>query len=123
MNEADVDVLVDSVLVEPRPPPPAKPYGAPLMLPQFATEAVLRGWLLELGHAVELGVALECLDQDGDTERPPAVRCPSRCGWCGARQHTPARTAIPAAQALCRWPPALVRKDRSTGAPCDDAAS
>jgi 2-polyprenyl-6-methoxyphenol hydroxylase-like FAD-dependent oxidoreductase len=59
--------FVDSVLVAPRPPTAAEPYGEPWMLPQFATEAVLRARLLEFGHAIEFGVALEKLDQDAGT--------------------------------------------------------
>lgn len=34
---------------------PAEPYAAPLMLPQFATEAVMRERLAELGHEPQFG--------------------------------------------------------------------
>jgi 2-polyprenyl-6-methoxyphenol hydroxylase-like FAD-dependent oxidoreductase len=60
---------VDSVLVEPRAPTAAEPYGEPLLLAQFMTEGVLRARLRELGHGVEFGVALERLDQDADAVR------------------------------------------------------
>ncbi|HEX4327250.1 MAG TPA: FAD-dependent monooxygenase, partial [Burkholderiales bacterium] len=43
---------------------PAEPYGAPLMLPQFLTEAVLRERLAELGHHVQFGHELLAFTQD-----------------------------------------------------------
>jgi 2-polyprenyl-6-methoxyphenol hydroxylase-like FAD-dependent oxidoreductase len=45
---------------------PAEPYDTPLMLPQYLTEQVMRGRLLELGQRVEFGLALTGLDQDAD---------------------------------------------------------
>ena len=58
--------FVDSALVAPRAPTPAEPHGMPLIVPQFATEDVLRARLRELGHAIEFGIALERLEQDAD---------------------------------------------------------
>jgi 2-polyprenyl-6-methoxyphenol hydroxylase-like FAD-dependent oxidoreductase len=43
---------------------PAEPYGAPLMLPQFLTEKVMRERLQELGHQVQFNTTLTGLTQD-----------------------------------------------------------
>jgi 2-polyprenyl-6-methoxyphenol hydroxylase-like FAD-dependent oxidoreductase len=61
---ADDGSFVDTAVIEAADPTPAEPYGAPLMLPQFLTEAALRQRLLELGSGVEYGVALESFTQD-----------------------------------------------------------
>ncbi|POF61161.1 Pentachlorophenol 4-monooxygenase [Novacetimonas maltaceti] len=45
-------------------PTPAEPYAAPLMLPQFATEAVMRERLAELGHHPRFGTRLTGFAQD-----------------------------------------------------------
>jgi len=45
-------------------PTPAEPYQAPLMVPQFLTEAVLRERLAELGHRPEFGNELVAFTQD-----------------------------------------------------------
>jgi len=45
---------------------PAEPYAAPLMLPQFATEAVMRERLAELGHAPRFGRRLQSFAQDAE---------------------------------------------------------
>ncbi|HEY4244318.1 MAG TPA: FAD-dependent oxidoreductase [Kofleriaceae bacterium] len=47
-------------------PTAAEPYRAPLMVPQFATERVLRERLAEFGRAVEFGTALTSFAQDAD---------------------------------------------------------
>jgi len=47
-------------------PTPAEPYAAPLMLPQFATEAVMRERLAELGHHPHFGTRLIGFQQDND---------------------------------------------------------
>ncbi|MBS1051939.1 FAD-dependent oxidoreductase [Gluconobacter japonicus] len=47
-------------------PPPAEPYAAPLMLPQFATEAVMRERLAELGHHPHFGTRLIGFQPDND---------------------------------------------------------
>lgn len=57
---------VDVEAIETRVASPAEPYGAPLMLPQFLTEQVMRERLCELGGRVEFGVALTGFAQDGD---------------------------------------------------------
>ena len=46
-------------------PTPAQPYQAPLLIPQFLTEAALRERLAELGHRVEFGCPLTGIRQDG----------------------------------------------------------
>jgi 2-polyprenyl-6-methoxyphenol hydroxylase-like FAD-dependent oxidoreductase len=58
--------VTDDAVVQAQAATPAEPYGTPLMLPQFLTEAVLRARLLELGHRVEFGVALDGFTQDAD---------------------------------------------------------
>ncbi len=45
-------------------PTAAEPYGAPLLIPQFLTEAALRERLAELGHQPELGCQLTEFQQD-----------------------------------------------------------
>jgi 2-polyprenyl-6-methoxyphenol hydroxylase-like FAD-dependent oxidoreductase len=45
---------------------PSEPYAAPLMLPQFATEAVMRERLAELGHAPRFGKRLIGFEQDAE---------------------------------------------------------
>lgn len=45
-------------------PTPAEPYAAPLMLPQFATEAVMRERLAEFGHHPRFGTRLTGFAQD-----------------------------------------------------------
>ncbi|MFT8886622.1 MAG: FAD-dependent oxidoreductase [Acetobacter papayae] len=45
-------------------PTPAEPYAAPLMLPQFATEAVMRERLAELGHYPCFNTRLVGFEQD-----------------------------------------------------------
>lgn len=58
--------FTDDAVVQAQDATPSEPYGTPLMLPQFLTEAVLRARLLELGHRVEFGVALDGFAQDAD---------------------------------------------------------
>jgi 2-polyprenyl-6-methoxyphenol hydroxylase-like FAD-dependent oxidoreductase len=45
---------------------PAEPYGAPLMVPQFLTEKVMRERLAELGHEPEFGRELAGFSQDAE---------------------------------------------------------
>ncbi len=45
-------------------PTPAEPYHLPLMVPQFLTEGVMRGRLLELGHRPEFASELIRFEQD-----------------------------------------------------------
>ncbi len=47
-------------------PTPAEPYSAPIMLPQFLTEGILRDRLAELGHSVQFGLELTGFSQDAD---------------------------------------------------------
>ena len=47
--------FVDEPLSDARGPTPAEPYGAPLMVPQFLAETVMRERLAELGHRQEFG--------------------------------------------------------------------
>lgn len=56
----------DAAVVEARAPTPAEPYGQPLMVPQFLTEAVMRERLAELGHGVSFGHELLAFEQDAD---------------------------------------------------------
>jgi len=58
--------FVDAPLGDAPGPSPAEPYGAPLMVPQFLTEAVMRERLAELGHRPEFGRELTGFDQDAD---------------------------------------------------------
>jgi 2-polyprenyl-6-methoxyphenol hydroxylase-like FAD-dependent oxidoreductase len=57
IHAADGSHATSSGIETPRPTS-AEPYGAPLMLPQFLTEKIMRDRLLELGHHVEFGVTL-----------------------------------------------------------------
>lgn len=57
---------VEISAVDPPDATPAEPYRIPLMIPQFATEAVLRERLAELGHGVEFGRELRGFAQDAD---------------------------------------------------------
>src|SRR3569833_3397697 len=47
--------FADSQKKEETTPTPAEPYRAPLLIPQFLTEAALRERLAELGHREEFG--------------------------------------------------------------------
>jgi 2-polyprenyl-6-methoxyphenol hydroxylase-like FAD-dependent oxidoreductase len=58
--------FVDSALSEVGGPTPAEPYRAPLMVPQFLTEAVMRERLAELGYQTELGRELTGFSQDSE---------------------------------------------------------
>jgi len=60
--------FVDSPFGDARGPIPAEPYSAPLMVPQFLTEAVMRERLAELGHRPEFGRELTGFSQDADSE-------------------------------------------------------
>jgi 2-polyprenyl-6-methoxyphenol hydroxylase-like FAD-dependent oxidoreductase len=55
---------VDKAIIEGIEPTPAEPYGAPLMLPQFLTETILRERLVELGGDVAYGCELVGFTQD-----------------------------------------------------------
>jgi 2-polyprenyl-6-methoxyphenol hydroxylase-like FAD-dependent oxidoreductase len=72
----------DSIVQE--EPTPAEPYRMPLLVPQFATETVMRDRLLELGHQPEFGCALIGLDPDeqGVTAR---LATPSGEEWLRVR--------------------------------------
>jgi 2-polyprenyl-6-methoxyphenol hydroxylase-like FAD-dependent oxidoreductase len=63
--------FTDAALTEDWKPTPAEPFRAPLMLPQFLTEAVLRERLAELGHSPDFGRELIGFVQqkDGVTAR------------------------------------------------------
>ena len=54
----------DTQVFEVAGPAPAEPYRAPLLIPQFHTEAVLRERLAELGHEVEFGCRLTGFQQN-----------------------------------------------------------
>src|SRR6516164_2948341 len=56
--------FVDAPISDAPGPTPAEPYSAPLMVPQFLTEAVMRERLAELGHHPEFGRELTGLSQD-----------------------------------------------------------
>ncbi|QWT20252.1 FAD-dependent oxidoreductase [Bacillus sp. NP157] len=58
--------FTDSQVVDSAARTAAEPYGTPLMLPQFLTEAVLRERLAELGGAVDFGHALLDFQQRDD---------------------------------------------------------
>lgn len=47
-------------------PSPAEPYAAPLMLPQFLTETILRQRLADLGHTPDYAADLTGIDQDDE---------------------------------------------------------
>ena len=55
---------VDTQSVESRAAIAAEPYGAPLLLPQFLTEQIMRERLLELGFRPEYGTTLAGFSQD-----------------------------------------------------------
>ena len=63
VHKAD-GTFADEIALEAHPPTPAEPYQAPLMVPQFLTEAVLRERLTELGHRAEFGNELTAFTQD-----------------------------------------------------------
>ena len=54
----------DVALFEVGEPIPAEPYGTPLLVPQFLTEAAMRERLAELGHSPEFGCTLIAFEQD-----------------------------------------------------------
>jgi 2-polyprenyl-6-methoxyphenol hydroxylase-like FAD-dependent oxidoreductase len=56
--------FVDEPLSDAFGPSPQEPYYAPLMVPQFLTEAVMRGRLAELGRQVGFGRELTSFSQD-----------------------------------------------------------
>jgi 2-polyprenyl-6-methoxyphenol hydroxylase-like FAD-dependent oxidoreductase len=56
----------ETLLTEQAPPNPAEPYTAPLMVPQFRTESVMRERLAESGHRPRFGRRLAGFDQDAD---------------------------------------------------------
>jgi 2-polyprenyl-6-methoxyphenol hydroxylase-like FAD-dependent oxidoreductase len=58
--------FVDSPFGDAHRPTPAEPYSAPLMVPQFLTEAVMRERLAELGHRPEFGRELIGFSQDAN---------------------------------------------------------
>jgi len=58
--------FVDSPFGDARGPTAAEPYSAPLMVPQFLTEAVMRERLAELGHRPEFGRELTGFAQDAE---------------------------------------------------------
>ncbi|MBB6251815.1 FAD-dependent oxidoreductase [Nitrospirillum iridis] len=74
-------------------PTPAEPYGSPLMVPQFQTEAVLRRHLAVLGHTPAFASELVAFDQDADgvtarlrtTEGEATVRARYLIGTDGGR--------------------------------------
>jgi 2-polyprenyl-6-methoxyphenol hydroxylase-like FAD-dependent oxidoreductase len=54
----------ESEIMEDRGLSPAQPYHIPLMVPQFATEGVMRERLAELGHRPRFGCELQGFEQD-----------------------------------------------------------
>jgi len=58
--------FVDTPFGDARGSSPAEPYSAPLMVPQFLTEAVMRERLAELGHRPEFGRELTGFSQDAE---------------------------------------------------------
>jgi 2-polyprenyl-6-methoxyphenol hydroxylase-like FAD-dependent oxidoreductase len=58
--------LDESQSFENAPPTAEEPYRAPLMVPQFRTEAVMRERLAELDHRPAYGRELEGFDQDAE---------------------------------------------------------
>jgi 2-polyprenyl-6-methoxyphenol hydroxylase-like FAD-dependent oxidoreductase len=58
--------FTESPTIESEPATPAEPYHLSLMVPQFLTEAVLRGRLAELGHRPEFGCEMIDFTQDRD---------------------------------------------------------
>ncbi|TWB31862.1 FAD-dependent oxidoreductase [Nitrospirillum bahiense] len=58
--------VVRTQLHDVQPPTPAEPYGNPLMVPQFQTEAVLLRRLAGFGHAPAFATELTGFDQDAE---------------------------------------------------------
>src|SRR5271169_734380 len=58
--------FVDSPISDAHGPTPTEPYHAPLMVPQFLTETVMRERLAELGHQPEFGRELTGFSQDAE---------------------------------------------------------
>ena len=58
--------FVDAPLSDAPGPTPREPYYAPLMVPQFLTEAVMRERLAELGHGPKFGRELTGFSQDAE---------------------------------------------------------
>jgi 2-polyprenyl-6-methoxyphenol hydroxylase-like FAD-dependent oxidoreductase len=58
--------FVDSPISDAPGPTPAEPYYAPLMVPQFLTEAVMRERLAEFGHQPEFGREVIEFSQDAE---------------------------------------------------------
>jgi 2-polyprenyl-6-methoxyphenol hydroxylase-like FAD-dependent oxidoreductase len=58
--------FVDAPISDSLGPTPAEPYHAPLMVPQFLTEAVMRERLTELGHLVAFDRELTGFSQDAE---------------------------------------------------------
>lgn len=56
----------ETPLAEQAPLDPAEPYAAPLMVPQFLTEGVMRDRLAEMGHRPRFGTQLTGFAQDAD---------------------------------------------------------
>lgn len=65
-NYAPDGSFEETAIGEGAEPSPAEPYAAPLMLPQFLTETILRHRLADLGHAPEYAAELTAIDQDAD---------------------------------------------------------
>lgn len=61
---ADDGSAADKGVVHHQQATPAEPYHIALMVPQFATERIMRERLAELGHQVEFGCALVGFEQD-----------------------------------------------------------
>jgi len=58
--------FTEAAVAEPEQPRTDEPYRAPLMIPQFLTEGIMRDRLAELGHCVEFGCELVGFEQDDD---------------------------------------------------------
>jgi 2-polyprenyl-6-methoxyphenol hydroxylase-like FAD-dependent oxidoreductase len=58
--------FVDAPISDACGPTPTEPYSAPLMVPQFLTETVMRERLAELGHRPEFGRELTGLSLDAE---------------------------------------------------------
>jgi 2-polyprenyl-6-methoxyphenol hydroxylase-like FAD-dependent oxidoreductase len=56
----------ETVMTETPPSSPAEPYAAPLMVPQFKTEGVMRERLAELGYRPQFGQRMTGFEQDAD---------------------------------------------------------
>ncbi|MBU1314749.1 MAG: FAD-dependent oxidoreductase [Alphaproteobacteria bacterium] len=56
--------VTEAAVAEPEEPRTDVPFRAPLMIPQFLTEGVMRDRLAELGHRVEFGSELAGFEQD-----------------------------------------------------------